>query len=176
MKQKKKNKFLTWILSFIPGAAEMYMGFMKKGISLMGLFLLCIAVFGFFNMEIFVFVAILVWCYSFFHAGNIAASEEEVFASLQDDYIWTDFISEKNMQLVNPMIRKWGAWILIIFGVVVLWENLSHIIYRFIPDQMWDMIAPVINQIPEVAIALLLIFAGIRMIKGKKEELYKDAE
>ena len=141
MKQKKKNKFLTWILSFMPGAAEMYMGFMKKGISLMGLFLLCIAVYGFFNMEIFVFVAILVWCYSFFHAGNIATSEEEVFVSLQYDYIWTDFISEKN-----------------------------------IPDQMWDMIAPVINQIPEVAIDLLLIFAGIRMIKGKKEELYKDVE
>ena len=35
MKQQKKGKFFTFIFSFIPGAAEMYMGFMKQGVSLM---------------------------------------------------------------------------------------------------------------------------------------------
>ena len=37
MKQRKKNKLLTLFFSFIPGAAEMYMGFMKQGLSLMAL-------------------------------------------------------------------------------------------------------------------------------------------
>ena len=34
MKQQKKSKFFTFMFSFIPGAAEMYMGFMKQGVSL----------------------------------------------------------------------------------------------------------------------------------------------
>ena len=40
MKQKKKSRFLTFIFSFLPGAAEMYMGFMKNGFSLMMIFFL----------------------------------------------------------------------------------------------------------------------------------------
>ena len=35
---KKKSGFLTFLFSWIPGAGEMYMGFMKMGVSLMGLF------------------------------------------------------------------------------------------------------------------------------------------
>ena len=38
MKPKKKNKFFTFLCSFLPGAAEMYMGFMKMGISLLVVF------------------------------------------------------------------------------------------------------------------------------------------
>ena len=40
MKTKKKNRFLTFCFSMLPGAAEMYMGFMKTGVSLMSLFML----------------------------------------------------------------------------------------------------------------------------------------
>ena len=44
MKTKKKNRFLTFCFSMLPGAAEMYMGFMKTGVSLMSLFMLVIMV------------------------------------------------------------------------------------------------------------------------------------
>ena len=35
---RKKNKFLTFIFALLPGAAEMYMGFMKMGLTLLSLF------------------------------------------------------------------------------------------------------------------------------------------
>ena len=35
----RKNSFFTFLFSFVPGAGEMYMGFMKQGLSLMTLFL-----------------------------------------------------------------------------------------------------------------------------------------
>lgn len=35
----KKSGFLRFIFSLIPGAGEMYMGFMKQGVTLMVLFL-----------------------------------------------------------------------------------------------------------------------------------------
>ena len=39
MKTKKKNRFLTFCFSLMPGAAEMYMGFMRTGTELMLFFL-----------------------------------------------------------------------------------------------------------------------------------------
>ena len=36
--RRKKSKFLTFIFSLLPGAGEMYMGFMKMGVSLMAEF------------------------------------------------------------------------------------------------------------------------------------------
>ena len=38
MKPRKKNNFFTLVCSFCPGAAEMYMGFMKSGLSLLVVF------------------------------------------------------------------------------------------------------------------------------------------
>ena len=40
MKTKKKSRFLTFCFSLLPGAGEMYMGFMRMGLSLMLLFIL----------------------------------------------------------------------------------------------------------------------------------------
>ena len=169
MKQKKKNKFYTFLLSFMPGAAEMYMGFMKKGISLMGLFVLSIMICGILHADILAFVGVLIWFYSFFHARNLAACEEDVFVTLQDDYIWTDFVNGRNITVSNPMLRKWGAGILIVFGVVLLWQNLSQIIYNLIPDRWWNILSPIVSSVPEVVVALLIIYIGLRMIQGKKE-------
>ena len=33
---RKKNGFWTFVCSLVPGAGEMYMGFFKQGLSLMG--------------------------------------------------------------------------------------------------------------------------------------------
>ena len=41
---RKKSKGWTFILSLQPVAREMYMGFMKQGVSIMGLFFATIAV------------------------------------------------------------------------------------------------------------------------------------
>lgn len=174
MKQKKKNKVYTFLLSFMPGAAEMYMGFMKKGISIMILFLIVAYVGLVWAQEIGLFACVLVWFYSFFHARNLVACEEEDFQNLQDEFIWASFIDGKDIQISNPTLRKWGAGILIVFGVVLLWENFSRVIYSLIPDSLWDVLVPIVEQVPEVVIAVLIIFIGLRMIRGKKEELDGD--
>jgi TM2 domain-containing membrane protein YozV len=41
---KKKNSFLTFIFSLIPGAGQMYLGFMKRGLSLMSCFFFIILI------------------------------------------------------------------------------------------------------------------------------------
>lgn len=174
MKQKKKNKVYTFILSFMPGAAEMYMGFMKKGLSLMGVFLVSVYIALAIGRQEFLFLSALIWFYSFFHARNLVACEEDVFMQLEDDFMWTSFINERNIQVSNPTLRKWAAGSMIVFGVVMLWENFSDMIYRLIPDYLWDVWAPIVNDVPEVVISILIICIGVRMIRGKKEELDGD--
>ena len=91
MKQKKKNRFFTFILSFLPGAAEMYMGFMKKGTSIMTLFFASIAVAVTLGLDALIFATGLLWFFGFFHARNLVSIDEEVFMTLEDDFIWSTF-------------------------------------------------------------------------------------
>lgn len=177
MKQQKKNKFFTFIFSLMPGAAEMYMGFMKQGISLMALFFICLIVplathIRYFEMLS--FSAILVWFYSFFHARNVAAQSQEVFDALEDCFVWEGVLAEKNFKVTNPTIRKWAAGILMVMGAAILWENFSSIIINLIPTRYWDELYPLIDRIPQVVVAVIIIILGLKLIAGKKEELNGD--
>lgn len=177
MKQQKKNKFFTFMFSFIPGAAEMYMGFMKQGVSLMTVFIVCLVVplaipAG--RLAMLALSAVLVWFYAFFHARNLAAMEMEEFNALEDCFIWEGFLEEKNFKISSPTLRKWAAAILIVFGSVILWDNFSSIIYNLIPQRYWNELYPIIDRIPQVVIAFLIILIGFRLMAGKKEELHGD--
>lgn len=177
MRQQKKNKFFTFIFSFMPGAAEMYMGFMKQGVCLLALFLLSFIIprqLRLYDAEL--PCVIFVWFVSFFHARNLATSTDEVFYSLMDEFIWEGFASRRNIQISNPTLRKWLAGILIVYGVVMLWDNFSSLVYTFIPDRIWDYVYPVMDRIPQVAIALIIIAIGVKLIAGKKEEMNGDGK
>ena len=67
----KKNGFLTFCFSFIPGAGQMYQGYMKKGMSLMTLLAIFIAIASFTNINIFVIPIPLILAYSFFDTYNL---------------------------------------------------------------------------------------------------------
>lgn len=174
MKQQKKNKFYTFLLSFVPGAAEMYMGFMRLGLSIMCLFVFSIMTVFFFNAEIFLFITAIIWCYGFFHARNLAACSEEIFNSLKDDFIWAGIAHGKNIEISNPVVRKWGAGILILTGLTLLWQNVERLLYVLIPDSWWSFTAPFVERLPQIIIAVLLIRIGIALIRGKKEEIDGD--
>ncbi len=150
----------------------MYMGFMKNGISLMAIFFLSFIIPSVLrSSDVFVLIAVLIWFYSFFHARNLADCSEEEFNGLPDEYIWESFADGRKIQISNPALRKWGAAILIFYGVVLLWHNLSSIIYHLIPEGLWEYLSPLVDQVPQVVVALIIIAIGIYMIMGKKEEL-----
>ena len=177
MKQQKKSKFFTFIFSFIPGAAEMYMGFMKQGISLMAMFMVCLAIplsLSVRPFEMLALSAVVVWFYSFFHARNLAALPEADFNALEDCFVWEGFLEEKSFKISSPTIRKWVAGILMVIGAVMLWDNFSSITYQLIPNRYWDEVYPIISRIPELVVAVLIIVIGFRLIAGKKEELHGD--
>lgn len=173
--RRKKGKFTTFICSLIPGAAEMYMGFMKQGISLMAIFILCFVIPSVLRVsDVFILFAVLVWFYSFFHARNLASCDEEIFKNLQDDYVWTAFITGTGLKITHPAVRKWGAVALIVYGVTQLWYSISNWFYYLIPDRLWEEASMFVDDIPDVAVALVIIIVGCKLIAGKKEELHGE--
>ena len=172
MKQKRKNRFFTFIFSLLPGAAEMYMGFMKNGFTLMVLFFLSFVPMVFFStLEFLGALGVVIWFFGFFHARNYASMTDAEFESMEDLYIWEEFGELKGMKIANTTVKKAVAVVLILLGVGQLWNYFSGLLYNLIPENLWDMIYPVVREIPQVVMAVLFIAIGIFMIKGKKKEL-----
>ena len=172
MKQKKKNRFFTFIFSLLPGAAEMYMGFMKNGFSLMLLFFVSISpilIYG--GLDFLMPIGVAIWFYGFFHARNYAGMDDQSFEAMEDNYAWEEFSDIKWNRLSGKTAKKWIAAVLIIIGTAQLWDYFSEIIYRFIPDGYWDSFYPAFSNIPQVVVSVLLVVIGVRMVIGKKKEL-----
>ena len=171
---KKKSKFLTYILAFMPGAAEMYMGFIKMGASLMtvfGLSFYCLIV----GMGFVGIASMVIWFIGFFHAINLYGTEDSKFAQVEDDWIWNEFFDGVGVKVSEKKKRKIVAMILIVAGVVALWDVIITTIEKLIPADLWDayygMVRDIFYDVPQFVIACIIIYIGIRMIKGKKREL-----
>ena len=65
----KKNGFLTFIFACIPGAGQMYYGYMQRGLSLITMFIACFIVGAIINPL--AALAIIVWMYSFFDTYDL---------------------------------------------------------------------------------------------------------
>ncbi len=170
MKTKKKSRFLTFFFSCIPGGGEMYMGFMKTGISLMLLFALTIIVSSWTNQGVLTAFCVVEWFYSFFYANHLASLDDEEFYQVKDTYLFgLDSIPgikglvEKHYNLV--------ACGLIFIGACFLWNSVADLLYdllpngyRFVARVMWR----IGNYVPSLLMGLAVIALGMKMISGKK--------
>ena len=79
-----KNGFLTFCCAFIPGAGQMYQGYMKRGLSLILTACLIGMVSSLLNPVLLLLV--VVWMYSFFDTFNLRA---QIIADTapEDDYL-----------------------------------------------------------------------------------------
>ena len=85
---RKKRGFWTFCFSLIPGAGEMYLGFMKRGVSMMCLFLGWFAFCGVTGFSIGMCLLPVMWFYSFFQVHNLVSLPDEEFYQQEDDYLF----------------------------------------------------------------------------------------
>ena len=69
----KKNGILTLLFACIPGAGQMYQGYMKRGLSLITMFCLFIILGSTTGLDALVVGCIVVYMYSFFDTFNLRA-------------------------------------------------------------------------------------------------------
>lgn len=170
MKTKKKNRFLTFCFSLLPGAGEMYMGFMRTGLSLMVLFFLAIFIPTCLRLDGLVVIAAIVWFYGFFHANHLVSLSDEEFEQVQDRYLFHEDNVVSGKDFV-ARYQKWVAIVLIAAGVILLWNTATDIVRRFLPDFIYNSMRIAGIYIPRILVALVIIFIGVKMIEGRKKQL-----
>lgn len=179
--RKKKNRFLVFLCSWIPGGGEMYLGFMKRGISLLGMFMLGIMIATITNIGVLTVLPLVVWVYSFFEANNLGALDDDKFYQVEDIYLFG--IDEAVIRRIKgPMLGKYSkvaAVILILLGINLLWDVFCGILYDIFRDNyyfeyIYTITRVIGNNVTRAGIGILIIWLGIKLIKGKKEELEKE--
>lgn len=162
----KKNLFLTFCFSFIPGAGQMYQDYMKRGLSIMILFAASIALFGVTSIPVLAAPIPVILAYSFFDTYSIRnkiGTEKQV----EDQYIWNDEIL-KDINLKSKFKNNTIATILIFVGVYILLNNvILSIAYKFEITFLYNIMKILTNYLPSIIIAIISILIGIRFISKK---------
>lgn len=167
----KKNGILTLLFACIPGAGQMYQGYMKRGLSLITLFFLCIM--AGMLLEPLVLTALIVWMYSFFDTFNLRAQFIAGTAPA-DDYLVHFNTKDTRLTLFFRDSHKLVGWGLIALGAMVAYQN---IIMRVLGDVMWrwGQNNPVfrafylmLDELPQIVTCVALIVCGLWLVRGPK--------
>lgn len=168
---RKKSSFLTFCFSLLPGAGQMYMGFMKRGVSLMSLFFLDIFLASWLNLGPLVYIIPIIWFYGFFDTHNLRSTPDEEFYTLEDDYILYPEFSKEKSNIIQGKYRNVLAIALIVIGVSVLWNNFFRILDRIMPSYVSDILRSFGYYFPQLILATSIIALGVYLIRGKKRDL-----
>lgn len=170
---RKRNGFLIFCLSLIPGVGEMCMGFMKMGISLMSCFFLTLMLADAGLWSFTLYISIIVWFYSFFHVHNLAGLPDETFYEVKDTYLFPFAGQENENAMITGKYRKAVAVILIVIGAGSLLKSLFYMIRSYLPEIVNDF---VFYDLPRVTVSIAVIALGIYMICGKKKQFEAEQE
>ena len=157
----KKNALLTFIFACIPGAGQMYYGYMKRGLSLITFF--CLFIMAGTLVDALVVGSIIVWMYSFFDTydliRHLAAGEPKDDALLLPGN-WED------IRGMLPQHNKLLGWGLIAFGIWALYDIVigdwltSLMVHFFGYGYAYDFI----HGIPNIVVGIVLVVAGIKLL------------
>ena len=169
----KKNAFLTFIFACIPGAGQMYYGYMKRGTSLLVYFCLFIML-GAIISPLVVGVAV-VYMFSFFDTYDLirhmaAGEPKEDSLLVLGNY--------EDIKKLVPQHNRLIGWGLVGIGVWALYDTfISNWLYTLLCNLVGNSYAyDIITGIPNVVIAALLIFAGLKLLGLHPEKKNRDDE
>lgn len=165
----QKKGFLLFLCSLIPGAGELYMGFKKRGISMMAIFWGIVALTSVSGLEVLALTLPIVWAYSFFQVHNLKSLPEEVFYLQKDEYAFHfGYVLEHKRE----MLRKYRvviAGVCILLGGSVLIHTFGDILYYLLPMHLADSFAMVSGMIKNAVVAVVFLGGGIYLAVNKEK-------
>ncbi len=144
----KKSKFATILISFVPGAGHMYLGWMQRGLVFMLSFILAIFLVEWTRLSLFGLLMPAIWFYSFFDALQCYELPPEQGSPRSD---W-NFLFQNHY---------WIGIGLIGIGILILINKLAY------PVIQWMLGYESFEMLRISFVALLLIIGGIRLAWGK---------
>lgn len=161
----KKNGFLVFCFAFVPGAGQMYQGYMKRGLSMA--MLLAVAVVLTWLFSPLGMLIPVVWMYSFFDTFNIRYNCMEGNPPL-DDYMVHLGEDQTLLRLIKGRSTLVG-WVLVALGVYMLYTN-------FVREPLLDLaiqlgmewMIRILYNVPQLLAALALLAVGIWLVRGPR--------
>ena len=167
-----KNGFLTLLCALIPGAGQMYQGYMKRGLSLVLMVCaICVVAAVFSPIAFFLLV---VFMYSFFDTLNLRA-QIALGNAPEDDYLVHFDPQDKRLARMLMDSHKLVGWVLIVFGCLVAYQG---IVMNILGDLLWRWgqkspvfraLYLVMDELPEVVLCVVLVLCGIWLVRGPRK-------
>ncbi|HWT73404.1 MAG TPA: hypothetical protein VN258_01575 [Mobilitalea sp.] len=168
---RKKSSFLTFCFSFLPGAGQMYMGFMKRGVSLMSAFFLLIFISVWLDSGTLMLAMPILWFFAFFDTFNLRAMPDDEFYAMEDDYLIIPEFAKEKTKILQSKYRNLLALVLIFVGFSMLWNNICDLLGEFLPDYISNVFYEIGRYFPSLVIGFAIIALGLYLIRGKKQDL-----
>ena len=169
----RKSVFLTFWFSLIPGVGQMYQEYLKRGVSLLILAIVPVALATIFNAPIFTLALPIVFAYSFFDSFKLRNNFISTGEKAQDDYIWNeDFFKG----ITNKKIFKQRN---VILGVILLaigiYYLLNTVVLGIFEEAGVEMriiytIQGFLRYVPTLILAATAIMFGSKLITNKEKE------
>lgn len=163
------NGFFLFCCACVPGAGQMYLGYMKRGLCLISLF--CLDVMACMMLPFLGVFMPVIWMYSFFDSFNLRRQLRTGNFPM-DDYLFHLEQDQTLARLLHARHRLVG-WVLVAIGVYTLYENcFSYMLWDLLdalPQLMF--LRGLMNNLPSVVVAVALILVGLHLVRGKKEPL-----
>ena len=118
----------------------------------------------------------VIWFYSFFNVHNLKSLSEEEFYSVEDNYILHMDQFSGDMGKFLQKHQSAAAWVLILFGICILWSRFTSLLYFIVPNNMADYVYNICNSLPQIVIAAGIIAAGIYLLTQQKKKLKQETE
>ncbi len=169
--KNKKNRFWAFVFSFCPGAAHMYMGFMKMGLSFLVAFMISIALVSLTGLDVLAVISVVIYIYAFFHANNIASLNDEKFYALEDEYLLGLDGIERTRFRLDRKSRSIAAAVLILIGISMLWNVGFGMLWEYVgyDNPVLRLIYYTMrDDVPRIVIAIAIIWFGFVLLRGKK--------
>lgn len=173
---RQRNKFLTFLFSFIPGCGHLYMGFMKRGLSMLVMLFAIIFMASLFDGAI-AFLIFVLWFYSFFEAINLMSLPPERFAQFKDRYLFS-YDDSDSLGLFVSRHKKGIGIGLVVAGIGLLFYTLKYplldSIYFLVGDAAYQAVSSILQYIPRIVVAIVIVFLGIRLISRQKRVVLEE--
>jgi len=145
----------------------MYLGLMKKGVSIMAMFFMAIGSIAFLGLDVMAFTLPVIWFYSFFDALNYNNMPYEKKVLIEDQFLMDFDTLTKISSSKNNIVL--GAFLMIL-GVYIIF-------HKMIQPMLWELqeYSPVLHRLldnlPTLFIAFGIVILGLRLINGRKAEI-----
>jgi len=171
----KKNSFLTFLFSLIPGAGQMYLGLLKKGSVIMLSFFIIIGLISFLHLSALTVFLPVVWFYAFFDTFNLKYLSDEERSAIDQRFAFglNDLLKRDQHHVLAKRHVLVGV-ICIFLGFYMLFDSVVRpYLYRISERLPW--LYQMIYQLPTLVVAVVIVILGVYLIRGgKKTELPED--